>query len=257
MAPKLNCNDFEQRIHCLLDDRLLLSGDRRLMEHASCCPSCKKLAAEYEAITSCFDKLAPSQLTVDPKREEYQQTGAGTRVLGGLGLASALAATLFLVLGGLPQPENRQLTNQNVSSAGIPVATQVSTIQPQVLAVTAPNFPASPISASQIEKSGKRPERFVRNLVFSQPPTTLVELAQTTPELVSAVKYTSSGWSQLSGSLDPLNAYLQYSAEIPGVRIIQCSVEITINLLQRSLAKPQKQDPNLGWFPDAAFYALA
>ena len=252
MVPKLNCNNFERRVHRLLDDRLLLSGDSHLMEHASSCPSCKQIAAEYEAMASCFHELTPSRLAWDPELGSRKPVISGNRVLGGIGLAAAFAATLFLVLGGLSQPEKQQVTSRSVRSSGIPIATPVSTVQPQILTVTLPKF-----AASRVKGNKKHSERFVRNLVFSPPPTTLVELAQTTPELVSAVRYTSTGWSQLSGKLDPLNSYLQYSVEIPGIRIIQCSVEITINLLQRSLAKPQKPDQNLGWFPEGAFYALA
>jgi hypothetical protein len=44
----LHCNDFENRVHQLWDDRLILSADLTLTEHARKCPECAALMQDYE-----------------------------------------------------------------------------------------------------------------------------------------------------------------------------------------------------------------
>ena len=50
----LHCSDFENRIHQLLDDRLILSADARLTEHATRCSECSVLLQDYEKMESAF-----------------------------------------------------------------------------------------------------------------------------------------------------------------------------------------------------------
>ena len=50
----LHCSDFENRIHQLLDDRLILSADARLTEHAARCPECSVLMQDYEQMELAF-----------------------------------------------------------------------------------------------------------------------------------------------------------------------------------------------------------
>ena len=45
----LHCSDFENRIHQLLDDRLILSADARLTEHAARCPECPNVRESRKA----------------------------------------------------------------------------------------------------------------------------------------------------------------------------------------------------------------
>jgi hypothetical protein len=49
-ADTLHCSDFEKRIHEILDDRLILSADPSLNEHAKKCPECAVLMQNYEKI---------------------------------------------------------------------------------------------------------------------------------------------------------------------------------------------------------------
>ena len=50
----LHCSDFENRIHQLLDDRLILSADARLTEHSTRCSECSVLLQDYEKMESAF-----------------------------------------------------------------------------------------------------------------------------------------------------------------------------------------------------------
>jgi hypothetical protein len=254
VKPNLNCQNFELRIHQLLDDRLTLSGDPVLMSHVAICADCEQLVKDFESLESSLNSLVLDSRFNQalPGAKNLKKSGKFADARSGLGFAVAIAAALLLVLGVFSFPENANSRNQNVSLLRLPTPTNGSTAHPQMLSITAPALVKKPHIAK-----ADRPERFVRKLVFSRPPTTFVELAQTTPEFVSSVKLPSSGWEKWSVQLDPLNSYLQYSVEIPGIRSIQCSVEMTLDLLQRSLSNPEKPDQNLGWFPEAALFALA
>lgn len=50
----LHCCDFEDRIHQLLDDRLILSADAKLTEHATHCHQCELLMQDYENMELTF-----------------------------------------------------------------------------------------------------------------------------------------------------------------------------------------------------------
>lgn len=53
-TDNLHCGDFEDRIHQLLDDRLILSADAKLTEHATQCHQCAVLMQEYENMELAF-----------------------------------------------------------------------------------------------------------------------------------------------------------------------------------------------------------
>ena len=92
----------------------------------------------------------------------------------------------------------------------------------------------------------------------SQPPT-LLGLARSTPEFVNSVRLPTLPTAQsletlqsfeAFSKLDPFGAYLKYTIEIPGVRKVQCSLLIALELIQRSMMNREDLKPNLGYFPD-------
>jgi hypothetical protein len=91
----------------------------------------------------------------------------------------------------------------------------------------------------------------LRDLRLAVAPTFAVALGN--PAAAAA----SGSWGRLSGRLEPLSPYWQYTVELPGVRPMQSSVNLTIELLQRSLAVPDPPQPELGWFPELAATASA
>ena len=256
MKPSLNCRNFELRIHQLLDDRLTLSGDPMLMNHASTCANCAQLVKQYEVLDSSLNCLAKHQTQplAKPQTQSIRPAAVSQPVsVGfadarpGLALGVAIAAALLLLIG-FSFNDSADTQPQNVNSFQVASSENMSS---SVLSM------ATPALHQANQATSDPPERFIRNLVFSPPPTTFVELAQTTPAFVSSVKLPSSNWDGFSGQLVPVNSYLQYSTEIPGVRIFQTSVEITLDLLQRSLSNSGQSEQNLGFFPDASWFAMA
>lgn len=63
----LHCNDFENRIHEILDDRLILSADAKLFEHATECPECAVLMQDYENMELAFSLESTSHGLPTPR----------------------------------------------------------------------------------------------------------------------------------------------------------------------------------------------
>ena len=245
------------------------------MEHAADCADCGKLVADYQAIDASYKSMS-LEFLVDRKPPVDRQVRKSPSRVERVGFAISLAASLLLVAGFATMIGSKDFHQQHASSLSKSANPAVSISHSQNVSLTALNALSVPsrVGLADLQTSTRlredrrlievrtplgdeRSDFFVRNLVFSRPPTTIFELAQTSPEFVGAVRLPSSRWTEISAKLDPLNSYLQYSVEFPGVRMIQCSVEMTIDLFQRSLAKPTESTHNLGWYPDAALYALA
>lgn len=43
----MKCDEFDERVHSLLDDRASVHGDQPLMEHADACPKCRGMLRTY------------------------------------------------------------------------------------------------------------------------------------------------------------------------------------------------------------------
>jgi hypothetical protein len=250
---KISCSEVEQRINLLLDDRLTLTGDRILMAHASSCANCDQMIRDYEIFIDeiVFENVRPGQgcesrnevTSSSPENSFWQQQ---------LGLLASIAAILVLSFGLLWNSQISSPSSGSVAQLGS-ISSTPSFAAAGTIATdgggTEPAFDAAPRFIETQE------DPFVRRLVYFQPPT-LVELAQTTPTWVDTLRQPrKSNWEQISEQLDPLNAYLQISAELPGFRNFHNSVHVTLNLLHQSFAKPEKSTPDLGYFPDERFFA--
>ncbi len=261
MQNNLNCADFERRINQLLDDRLNLSADRLLSDHALDCVPCRELLTDYESVVLALPSLVHS-IEVDSgsrishaTRPEPRRSASPsiTRILtiaaGLLVLASAIWNT--------STPDSKSSTKNALAQAtpGVSVSPLIveSNKAVPIAASDSANNPhhGNRISAvvAQTTDLGQR-EKLIHQIVFYQPPT-FVEMAQQTPGLVNSVQLPTVGvWDKFSQQLDPLNPYFQYSNELPGVREVQCSVNMTLELLQRSLFNSKQATPDLGWLTD-------
>src|SRR5262245_4627742 len=63
-APSMQCRQFEQRFHALLDERRQPQADHWLLDHAAGCPRCRELLDGQRAIEIGLSKIcrpAPSR----------------------------------------------------------------------------------------------------------------------------------------------------------------------------------------------------
>ncbi len=272
MEPKLNnydlnCDNIEQRIHQLLDDRLTLNGDPDLMEHAASCAECRKLIDDYDAVDLSFgchnnifqNELSPNETSIGAPAMNDQRRRSGRHRT--IGVILTFAASLLLVFSIVSNQDFQDRPTAHISRPTVQVASSsfsspsiespsVDLGQPRTPTSTLVNSTASQFVPINVNYTGEdQTKDFVRNLVFAQRKS-LYEIAQSTPEFVSSVRSSTTPWERISDHLDPLNPILIYSSELPGVRNVQYSVSMTLELLQRSISNRDEPKPNLGFFPD-------
>ena len=259
MRNHLNCRNFEQRIHQLLDDRLTLTGDAVLMEHAEHCDECLRLFLDYEAVASAIPLLDNSAWQDEQSLHSGVSVSRWKSQSGHypVELIATLAASLLFVVfavWNVNSPKTESLAKL------APVAAMTST-SPSIFSTALKSDSAeqtailksTPVAGRDMTL--QRREKLIHKLVFYQPPT-FVEMAQQAPQLVNSVQLPTAGvWDKFSKQLDPINPYLNYTAEFPGIRKVQYSVNMTLELLQRSLSKTKNSQPDLGWSGDFAIAA--
>ena len=61
----MRCDEFEQRVHQLLDERQPVHADRSVAEHAGACPRCQSLLDAYQDLWDGLDLLDPPPLDAE------------------------------------------------------------------------------------------------------------------------------------------------------------------------------------------------
>ena len=227
----LNCKNFERRVHQRLDERLALSGDRLLLEHAVRCAACDTLMRDYGGLecgleygatlgrssmgrssmgrSSKENAITPPALSRKVRKNVWSPSTKlrGSRKQKLLVVLVSIAAGLFLVFSVLPFGNLLKRWGESQPHSMV----RSNSITPGAGAFHTPKFAVA---------------------------------------LITPTAPTARSWGRFSGSLESFSPYLQYTSELPGVRPMQCSVNLTIDLLQRSLVLPDSPQPDLGWFPE-------
>lgn len=222
-SEPLNCESFEDRIHQILDDRLTLTGDPLLVEHAAHCQPCENMLHEYDAVDDSIkilkedmDLILGSIDTPNRKRSLAQRPMA---------LIATLAAALLVCFSTFHMfndgAENARPTRPNVIAKVVPKKKKAS--------VTIGNS----LAAANIKPT-------YRPTPDTSPFSPNFSVARNIPRIPSA-----SNWNEVTSKIEPV---LNYSSELPGVRATHCSIKVTIELFLKSFEKPNReQQPDLGW----------
>lgn len=232
----LDCALFEERIHRILDDRLTVTGDDLLMAHASECEPCARLLNDYESVEDSV-KFLPGEID---KILGAQQEFSVTRGLGFVtssrhfSLIASLAALIVICVGVINSFDTRHQSRS-------------SRLADSTVNGSSPEFSPRPVDVVPAKTRRKTPDTSPFSQNFSVANSiTLISL----PEVPS--------WDDVSRKLDPLEPVITYSAEIPGVRPMQCSLNATLELLKRSFSKSEPEiDPDLGFSIDSRMLAAA
>ncbi len=222
----LTCEAFEDRIHQILDDRLTLTGDARLMEHAAFCEPCEIKLLDYDSFDDSISFLKDNFAEVTCIVDDDGSTSLLSRpMLGLIGLAAALL--IFLnIFGGTP-------TDHSGGFARLAEIEATSNSQPSPVASRmAMAQPVAPVAAPL--KLARKRHRVTPDTSPFSPNFRVVD---NLPRLPSA-----SDWENVSRPLEMLQPVLNYSSEIPGAIAIHCTLNVTIELLRRSLAFAPKSD---------------
>lgn len=118
----MNCDDFEERIHRLLDHRVLVTRDRSLVRHAEVCGPCRSLLEAYADLDAGLALWATPQLDDGFARRivaVLEPARPATRVpLARLALAAVAAGILVALF-----PAMRNAFTSSASQPPLSVAT--------------------------------------------------------------------------------------------------------------------------------------
>lgn len=205
---EISCATFETRINDLLDARRDPAADETLIRHADHCAACQAVFADYLALDDSLSNIVWDAKTL----ERLAAPTAAVRPYR-LWWSAALAATLLIafnsIFGSSPWGDNNATASKQVSAKAQ---------KPPIVAVP---------------QSDRQPQQRLGNDSIAKP-------------LVGS-GLTPVSWNELSQRLQPvLNPYYQFSAELPGIRPIQSSLNLTIDwvqekILKQSAGRQQKQ----------------
>jgi len=204
----LTCDAFENRVQQVLDDRLTLTGDARLMEHASLCSDCETKLLDYDSFDDSISFLKQSSVDV-PRVDDEASDHRLFRPVAGLAF---LAATLLFFLNFLTGlSSDHGITPQQALSEAPAVQSSAAAFGHLAMAVP----------SSNIVVGIKR-----RVTPDTSPFSPNFRVADNIPQLPTA-----SDWDIVSKRFETLQPVLT------GARRIHCTLNVTIELLRRSLAK--------------------
>ena len=227
----LNCDEFEDRIHQILDDRLTLTGDDLLMDHASYCAKCERLLDAYDCINATL-WLLPSNISDNLDHQKNCHSGVRHHAIVDrpIPIVASLAALLVIALTVFPR-----LSDLHDGASQHAVMSTAPTTQPGF----------SPSIAKHGLNSGPAMIRQHQTAPDTSPFNPSYSVATSIPTMkLPGVP----SWEDISGRFEPLEPVLTYSARIPTVHPVYCSLNATIDFLRRSFSKfAQESKPDLGF----------
>ena len=236
-SEPLNCESFEDRIHQILDDRLTLTGDSLLMDHAAHCQPCENKLHEYDAVEDSIkilkDDMDKILSGIDAKNRKRSITQRPLALLTTMAAALLVCVSAFHWLA--PEPDN---SNHRGFAKRVPTK-QLS---------PAPRLMGSSLAAIEMKQKPTKP--VYRPTPDTSPFSPNFSVAQAIPRIP-----TVSNWTDVTNRIEPV---LNYSSEFLGVRATQCSIKVTIELFRKSLEKPEPNTrPDLGWVLESDSTSLA
>jgi hypothetical protein len=121
----MRCDEFDERVHGLLDERIPLQTDQRLLQHAEDCARCQGQLVAYEDMFNGLDFFEPPQLAEDFAArvvEQVQPVHPATEfarrwlTFAALAIAASLLIALIPALTGRPwgtEPESTRLVQED------------------------------------------------------------------------------------------------------------------------------------------------
>lgn len=240
----LDCESFEDRIHQILDDRLTLTGDWLLMDHAAQCEPCTEKLLDYDSVDDSMKMLKPD---IDRILAEAEKQRPKTFADNPLALLASLAA-LFLICVTAFYGLNSDSGIQSANRPNHPEVRAKITSAAKKKAV--PAYSGSTLAVtSQVKPKLTRVKHRATPDTSPFSPNFNVRKQIQLPRIPNA--------NEVTKRLEPLEPVFNYSAEIPGLRTLQCSLNITIELLRQSFSKPQvgEKTPDLGFWIESDLLA--
>ncbi|MEL7498795.1 MAG: zf-HC2 domain-containing protein [Planctomycetota bacterium] len=230
----VSCDNFELRVNEALDRRVSPKSDARLAEHAKSCPGCRLVLHEYVSVDDSLRLLKGDIDSILAKHDSHAEKPDHRRLRSIIWVAASALLLLFCL--GL-MPGNARQPNVSMLSAN------VHSIEPPVKQVNAASS-----NANETKTEANNPATTKRD---TYPDSAI----QKTPGIGHSALDTS--WQNIRSQLGQLEPVLRYSSEFPNVYPVAGTVNITIELIRKTLSRkqgllnPREQstlDPDLGHF---------
>ena len=219
----LDCNRFEERLQSLMDQHVGLASDTQVQNHAKGCECCGKLLNDFLALEKTLGKV----FSPNANDRIFGVDASGDVQVG----SSARSHSL-----GLSTKRSRATHWMMTGSAMAAAA---------ILLLLVPNWMVGDRSVAD-----EGSDVVVASLDTEPSATELVIEPGAQLSAQENMQYRSGMVQTLPV---PLRSVYGYAAELPGVRPFECSVNVTIEMLQRSFGrfageKQVEEDPDLGHF---------
>ena len=233
MVNSLCCDRFEERVQSLMDQRVLLKDDPQLQSHAQGCESCSGLLESFLALEVALNQVFPAS-GAGIAAEVFAVDGKGT-----LERPSDLDSFVYRTSGN----KRKRTGRWGVAVSALAAAVVLFLLVPNWLAgerSIAGGDSAEIVALDSAAMEAVDPPKQYEKTQLS----ILPENAVNRFEMVSSLPVSLR------------NAY-GYAVELPGVRPLECSVNVTIEMLQRSFGRfsgekqIEEEKPDLGYFADA------
>jgi hypothetical protein len=122
----MRCDEFDERVHSLLDNRVPIHSDQRLLEHADACTKCRGILGTYDDLFVGLECGETQELSSDFTRRvvaqvcaDHTQTVRPARkarrwfALAAVAIAAGLLIALIPLLRSHPSPDEQVVEEQS------------------------------------------------------------------------------------------------------------------------------------------------
>jgi hypothetical protein len=226
----MNCQQFDDRVQDLLDQRRDPRWDQKVLRHAEQCESCRKSLACYSALNVLSADRLSGKSKIPVRSGSLQRPMASSRLATGHSVsigrtwkvASVLAAML-LILAGLTVFSNSPGTRFSTAS----------TAEMAAGPFTGENMAIGPEFASRSAFDGLLVARLIPSRMPAWSDFSLDSISLEHIDLVALVpEHPASTVRALPATIQSIAPIYEYSSGIPVVNTWTSSVNYTLNLLK-------------------------
>jgi hypothetical protein len=233
----MQCREFEERMHLLLDERQAPQKDPQLHSHAQSCANCRQLLLDQEALFRGLDCFRTPSLRHGFPEQVVSQAAGAAALLGRPEkrrpwlLAAAVVSTAAVALIALSiamnrapndrsAPANRVPANHQAKRPGKSAANQVGSHVPRATTDNPPD--RSPMGESRAAPGSNSPLAAADVESLEQYGQALQSLAAQVPQAV--------------------DRFDEVEQATPGLRPVRTSFTLAIGTIRRTIPPPRKQE---------------
>lgn len=212
------------------------------MDHAAQCEPCTQKLLDYDSVDDSMKLLQPDIEKILAEAEtRHQRPAFGDNPLV---LLASLATVLLVCITAF-----YGLNSESSSSSSANLNRLTPKLKTSAIAEKTRAYPSNSLAVGSVKPvaSFAKKHRATPDTSPFSPNFDVREQIQL-PRIPSA--------DDVTRQLEPLEPVLNYSTELPGLRTLQCSVNLTIEILRQTFIRPQfDENPDLGFWLESDLLA--